>query len=112
MSHSIGSPSDRNSISILLLWEPANEYIVFSSIINIRNWQDCLKVLAVTSATFQSQLMVNVPISMCTAQLQARSDLCFFSLIKSLNFAAASGTSIETVFYVTLSRLKVTGVKR
>jgi hypothetical protein len=25
---------------------------------------------------------------------------------------AASGTSIETAFYVTLSRLKVTGVKR
>ncbi len=46
-----------------------------------------LKVLAVTSATFQSQLMVNVPISICTAQLQARSALCFISLIKSLNFA-------------------------
>jgi hypothetical protein len=29
--------------------------------------------------------MVNVPISICTAQLQARSALCFISLIKSLN---------------------------
>ncbi len=46
-----------------------------------------MKVLAVTSATFQSQLMFNVPISICTAQLQARSALCFISLIKSLNFA-------------------------
>ncbi len=29
--------------------------------------------------------MVNVPITICTAQLQARSALCFISLIKSLN---------------------------
>ena len=29
--------------------------------------------------------MINVPIPICTAQLQARSDLCFISLIKSLN---------------------------
>ncbi len=31
--------------------------------------------------------MVNLPITICTAQLQARSALCFVSLIKSLNFA-------------------------
>ena len=42
-----------------------------------------MKVLAVTSATFQSQFMVNVPISICIAQLQERSALCFISLIKS-----------------------------
>jgi hypothetical protein len=29
--------------------------------------------------------MVNVPITICTAQLQARSALCSVSLIKSLN---------------------------
>jgi hypothetical protein len=33
-----------------------------------------------------SQLMVNVPITICSAQLQARSALCFISLIKSLIF--------------------------
>jgi hypothetical protein len=37
-----------------------------------------LNILAVTSATFQSQF---------TAQLQERSALYFVSLIKSLNFA-------------------------
>ncbi len=48
---------------------------------------DIWKLLADTSSTFQSQLMVNVPITICTAQLQGRSALCFISLIKSLNFA-------------------------
>ena len=46
-----------------------------------------LESFSSTSATFQSQFMDNVPISICTAQLQERSALCFISLIKSLNFA-------------------------
>ena len=33
--------------------------------------------------------MVNLPITICTAQLQARSALCFISLIKSLNLNLA-----------------------
>jgi hypothetical protein len=46
-----------------------------------------LELFAITFSTFQSQLMVNVPITVCAAQLQARSFLCFISLIKSLNLA-------------------------
>jgi hypothetical protein len=47
--------------------------------------------------------MVNVPISICTAQLQERSALCFISLIKSLNFAGL----LEYFTAICLSLLKV-----
>jgi hypothetical protein len=36
---------------------------------------ELLEFLAVTSSTFQSQLMIDVPITICTAQLPARSAL-------------------------------------
>ncbi len=45
-----------------------------------------LEYFVVTSSTFQSQLMVDVPITIYSAQ-QAKPDLCCISLIKSLNLA-------------------------
>jgi hypothetical protein len=50
--------------------------------------------------------MVNVPISICTAQLQERSALCFISLIKYLNFAGL----LEYFTVICSSLLKVDGV--
>ena len=44
-----------------------------------------LELFAVTSSTFQS--LLEVPITICTAQLQPRSALYFISLIKFLNLA-------------------------
>jgi hypothetical protein len=60
--------------------------------------------------------MVNVPIFICTAQIQARSALCFISLIKSLNFAGLLEyfTVISLIFLsrqlimVEASRVKLT----
>jgi hypothetical protein len=53
--------------------------------------------------------MVNVPISICTAQLQARSDLCFISLIKSLNFAGLLEylTVISLIIFKSLLKVDV-----
>ena len=44
-----------------------------------------LELFAVTSSTFQ--LLLEVPITSCTAQPQSRSAFCFISLIKFLNLA-------------------------
>ncbi len=44
-----------------------------------------LELFAVTTSTFQS--LLDVPITICIAQLQPRSALCFISLIKFLNLA-------------------------
>jgi hypothetical protein len=91
-------------ISIQLLWGSVNESrktIAVTSLINIQTWQECLNYLqphhqhsnyfstslelfAATSSTFQS--LLNVPITICTAQFQplARSAL-FFNLSDSIS---------------------------
>ncbi len=76
--------SDRNLISIPLLCGSANDSRR-SMVVN----QWLIHEIGRFAWKFQLQLMVNVPITICTAQLQARSTLCFVSLIKSLNFRSA-----------------------
>ncbi len=57
------------------------------SLIKSLNLAGLLEYFAFISLTFQSLLIVEVPITIFMAQLHPRSALCFISLIKSLNLA-------------------------
>ena len=88
--HSVGSPSDRNLMSIPLLWgsaaSSANECrrtFVVPSLINISTWQDSLNYL-------QAHLQHSNHSSWLTS-LNFRPDqfFCFISLIKYMNLAGS-----------------------
>jgi hypothetical protein len=62
--------SDSQSSFALLNFRP-DQLFVFISLIQSLNFAGLFEYFAVISSTFYSLLKVNVPVTICTAQLQA-----------------------------------------
>ena len=111
MSHSVGSPSDKNLISIQSLWGSANELsrtIVVLSLMNLWIWQDCLNILqshprhSITADCRRPNHQLH-----CSISAMPRSALCFYlsdclalSLAGLLEYFVVTSSTFQSLLIV------------